>query len=156
KTPVFNPGFVGRRQMVGPDGKIKIVQVNPDGTEVEIDPKTGQPIKKEEPVKPFVPPKEYVKNTNFVNAADELMDCYFLGPPRPIGGKLYVLVEYNGEIQLCCINPLRMDKRKQSQLTSEEAPELVWRQPLGTANLKLMQDSMRRMQPCHLAYNDGI
>src|SRR5206468_545833 len=35
-------------------------------------------------------------------------------------------------------------------------PELVWRQPLGTANLKLLQDSLRRTQPCHLAYNDGI
>ncbi len=135
KPPVFDNANIIRPQ-IGPNGK---------------------PIekKKEEPIKPVLPPTDVPQRPDFVNAADELADTFFLGPPLPIGGKIYVLVEYNGEIQLCCINPNRTQLTKGVDEGSP-GPELVWRQPLGTANLKLMQDTMRRIQPCHLAYNDGI
>jgi outer membrane protein assembly factor BamB/tetratricopeptide (TPR) repeat protein len=141
KFPVIQNPNMARAVPVGPDGK---------------------PIAKpkEEPVKPVVPPKDLPQKPDFVNAGDELLDSFFLGPPLPIGGKLYVLVEYNGEIQLCCINSKNMQKCKvattDDTAPSRDGPELVWRQPLGTANFKLMQDTLRRIQPCHLAYNDGI
>jgi outer membrane protein assembly factor BamB len=135
KFPVIQNPNMGRPVPVGPDGKPIVVKP------------------KEEEIKPIVPPKDVPQRADFVNAADELLDTFFLGPPLPIGGKIYVLVEYNGEIQLCCINPRREQKCK---IAEGSGPELVWRQPLGTANYKLMQDTMRRIQPCHLSYNDGI
>ena len=140
----------GRKQ----GSKIPTIQ-NPNMIRPRIGP-NGKPIEKpkEEPIKPVLPPVNAPQRPDFVNATDELLDSYFLGPPLPIGGKIYVLVEYNGEIQLCCINPKNLQKCKVVQ--NNEGPELVWRQPLGTANFKLMQDSMRRIEPCHLAYNDGI
>lgn len=155
KPPVINPPGTIRR-IVEADGKVRLLQAQADGTEVEIDPNTGKPIPKvEEPIKPFVPPKDAPDPRGFVNAADELMDAYFLGPPLPVGGKLYVLVEQNGEIQLCCIDPMRLGPCKVAK-QQLQGPELVWRQPLGTVNTRLMQDSIRRIQPCHLAYQDGI
>ena len=118
----------------------------------------GKPVvepKKEEPVKPFVPPALPNPNAQvFVNAYDELLDSYFLGPPLPLNGKIYALIEIQGEIQLVCINPNKTQKSKTAP--SEEGPELVWRQPLGSAQNKLAMDAQRRMQPCHLAYSDGL
>jgi outer membrane protein assembly factor BamB len=154
-TPVINPPGTIRR-IVNADGKVRLMQTQADGSEVELDPNTGKPLPKvEEPIQPFVPPKDVPDSRGFLNAADELMDAYFLGPPLPIGGKLYVLVEQNGEIQLCCIDPQRLGPCKVAKKQAF-GPELVWRQPLGMANTRLMQDSLRRTQPCYLAYQDGI
>ncbi|MCX7701054.1 MAG: hypothetical protein N2039_09265, partial [Gemmataceae bacterium] len=58
KVPVINPPGTVRR-VVEADGKVRMLQTQPDGTEVEIDPNTGKPIPKpEEAVKPFVPTKD--------------------------------------------------------------------------------------------------
>src|SRR5207244_4120566 len=35
--------------------------------------------------------------------AGELDDCYFLGAPLPLDGRLYVLVETRGELALACL-----------------------------------------------------
>jgi outer membrane protein assembly factor BamB/tetratricopeptide (TPR) repeat protein len=111
-----------------------------------------EPARPPEPAKPFVPPA-LPQPTGLLNAHDELLDSFFLGPPLPLNGNIYTLVETAGEIQLVGINPNKMLKSKS---TGMEAPELTWRQPLGTVANKLMLDPMRRMQPCHLAYSDGL
>jgi tetratricopeptide (TPR) repeat protein len=89
-----------------------------------------------------------------LSAAVELQDSFFLGPPLPLGGKLYLLVEKNSELRLVCLDP---NKCVPSPLRgNEQVPDLVWAQSLGTANNPLPADSLRRLQACHLAYADGI
>lgn len=80
--------------------------------------------------------------------ATELSETCFLGPPLPLGGKLYVLVEKNTELRLVCLDPVRLD--------AQGLPEIVWIQSLGMANVRLLQDSQRRLQAAHLSYGDGI
>lgn len=103
--------------------------------------------------KPFVPPV-LPNQAPVLNAYDELLDCFFLGPPLSVGGLLYVLVENNGEIQLVCLNPNRELKSTVNPIIN--GPELVWRQPLGNVNNKLMMDMLRRIQPAHLSFADGM
>ncbi len=87
----------------------------------------------------------------------EFLDSFFLGPPLPLGGKLYVLVEKNTELRLVCLDPNRLVTfTSQGEGRQEQCPELVWQQSLGTANFRLPQDSLRRLQAAHLAYADGI
>jgi outer membrane protein assembly factor BamB len=72
----------------------------------------------------------------------ELKDTYFLGPPLPLSGKLYVLTEKNGELRLVCLDAAK--------------GEPVWTQTLATARNKLLNDVSRRVQAVHLAYGEGI
>src|SRR5262249_39804488 len=60
----------------------------------------------------------------------ELRDSYFLGAPLPLGGKLYVLAEQNGELRLVCLDPPRDDR---------SPPTIVWTQTLATMQVKLAQ-----------------
>jgi len=76
-------------------------------------------------------------------AAVPLSDTYFLGPPLPLNGNLYVLTEKQQELSLVTIEPV--------------SGRVVRQQPLATTkDLKLSQDPMRRMQASHLAYGEGI
>jgi outer membrane protein assembly factor BamB len=90
----------------------------------------------------------------------EFKDTFFLGPPLPLGGKIYVLVEKNTEIRLVCLDPAKLvgfqDTDDDGQTRPDECPELVWQQSLGTAQERLPQNSQRRMHAVHLAYADGI
>jgi outer membrane protein assembly factor BamB len=72
----------------------------------------------------------------------ELAGSYFLGPPLPLGGKLYVLTEKNGELRLVCLDAAK--------------GEVHWAQTLATAREKLSLDVSRRVQAVHLAYAEGI
>jgi outer membrane protein assembly factor BamB/tetratricopeptide (TPR) repeat protein len=72
-----------------------------------------------------------------------LSDCYFLGPPLPLGGKLYVLTEKQQELRLICLDP----SAKGKVLTS---------QTLGTSQEKMQNDVLRRTNAAHLAYGEGI
>jgi outer membrane protein assembly factor BamB len=72
----------------------------------------------------------------------ELERSYFLGPPLPLGGKLYVLTEKNAELRLVCLDAVN--------------GELTWMQTLATARDRLLQDVSRRVQAVHLAYGEGI
>ncbi len=69
-------------------------------------------------------------------------ETFFLGPPLPLGGKLYVLAECNGEIRLICLDP--------------QNGAVQWMQPLCYVERKIQEDPERRMEACHLAYSDGI
>ncbi len=90
----------------------------------------------------------------------EFQDAFFLGPPLPLAGKLYVLVEKNTELRLLCLDPNRLVPYEraddQGKMVPDQCPELVWQQSLGTANSRLPQDCLRRMTAANLAYADGI
>ena len=82
-----------------------------------------------------------------------LSDCFFLGPPMPLAGKLYVVIEKDGDLRLVCLDPAKLEP---STRQPTPVPTLVWSQVLGQPNGKLPQDSFRRFQAIHLAYADGI
>jgi outer membrane protein assembly factor BamB len=72
----------------------------------------------------------------------DLSETYFLGPPLPLHGKLYVLTEKNQELRLLCLDASRGD--------------VSWTQTLAQTQNKLSQDVARRSQAAHLAYGEGI
>jgi outer membrane protein assembly factor BamB/tetratricopeptide (TPR) repeat protein len=73
----------------------------------------------------------------------DLADCFFLGPPLPLGGKLYVLTERQQELRLVCLDPAAGGK-------------VVAAQTLATTNERLEHDVIRRTHAVHLAYGEGI
>jgi outer membrane protein assembly factor BamB len=72
----------------------------------------------------------------------ELSDCYFLGPPLPLGGKLYVLIEKNSELRLVCLDAQKGD--------------INWTQPLANVRDRLLLDVGRRMRGVNPAYGGGM
>jgi outer membrane protein assembly factor BamB len=73
----------------------------------------------------------------------ELAGSFYLGPPLPLGGKLYVLTEKNSELRLVCLDPAAEGR-------------LVWAQTLATARNRLLLDVSRRVHAANLAYSEGI
>jgi outer membrane protein assembly factor BamB/tetratricopeptide (TPR) repeat protein len=72
-----------------------------------------------------------------------LSDTYFLGPPLPVNGRLYVLTEKQQELGLVAIDPA--------------TGKVLGKQTLAnTKDLKLSQDPLRRTQAAHLSYGEGI
>jgi outer membrane protein assembly factor BamB len=69
-------------------------------------------------------------------------DCYFLGPPLPLGGKLYVAVQRAFDLRLLCLEPL--------------TGEILWGQTLATFKSRLAIDGGRRLHAVRLAYGDGL
>jgi outer membrane protein assembly factor BamB len=74
--------------------------------------------------------------------AADLRDCYFLGPPLPLAGRLYALTEKENEVSLACL--------------SAADGALVWRQPLALAPTRLLLDPGRRIQAAVPAHAEGI
>jgi hypothetical protein len=72
----------------------------------------------------------------------DMYDCYFLGPPLPLGGRLYSIHEKEKEMRLAVIEPL---KGKVERLVS-----------LAKLRDPLLQDLTRRLHAAHPAYGDGI
>ncbi|HEV3259042.1 MAG TPA: PQQ-binding-like beta-propeller repeat protein [Gemmataceae bacterium] len=73
----------------------------------------------------------------------DLADTFFLGPPLPLGGKLYVLTEKRTELRLICLDP-----RKKGAIS--------WIQLLADVRDGLDKDVSRRIQAARLAYSEGI
>jgi outer membrane protein assembly factor BamB len=69
-------------------------------------------------------------------------DAVFLGPPLPLGGKLYTLYEKEQELQLACLDP-RNGKP-------------AWTQPLVTYRKGIQMEFGRRSWAAHLAHAEGI
>jgi outer membrane protein assembly factor BamB len=84
-------------------------------------------------------PKE---ETEHKGDSNDVGESYFLGPPLPLHGKLYVLGEKNQDLRLICLDP--------------EHGEVQWVQLLATTQSKLSQDVSRRTWAAHLAYGEGI
>ena len=57
-------------------------------------------------------------------------DTFFLGPPLPLMGQLYVLADVKAEIHLLALNPATGD--------------VVWSQPVAAPPLSIAKDPMRR------------
>ncbi len=73
--------------------------------------------------------------------AGELADSFFLGPPLPLAGKLFVLTEKNKDLRLACLDPNKGTVLATQTLAAAKDP---------------MQASTRRMHASHLAHADGI
>lgn len=78
-----------------------------------------------------------------------LADAFFLGAPMPLGGKLYCVIEKDRELRLVCLDPTKHDP-------ATRHPELVWSQPLGSPNVAMPMDTLRRIQGIQLAYSDNV
>ncbi len=72
----------------------------------------------------------------------ELAGTFFLGPPLPLGGELYVLAEMNGEVRLLALNA--------------ETSELEWSQQLAMLERNILQDPIRRLAGVSPSYADGV
>jgi outer membrane protein assembly factor BamB len=72
-----------------------------------------------------------------------LSDSFFLGPPLPLRGFIYVLIQKQKELRLVCLDP-KANGKVFSTL------------PLAQLATPLMEDTMRRAQALHLAYADGM
>ena len=71
-----------------------------------------------------------------------LAGSFFLGPPLPLAGLLYVLTEKNSELRLVCLDATK--------------GEMVWAQTLATAKDRITSDVGRRIHAVHLSYSEGI
>ncbi len=71
-----------------------------------------------------------------------LADAYFLGPPLPLQGQIYVLAEIKGEVRL-----IALDGTSGNQL---------WSQQLAVVEQGLAQDLLRRGAGVSPSCNDGI
>lgn len=110
-------------------------------------------------------PEEEEKTTNTLFL---LQNSFFLGPPLPVNGKLYVLYERNGAINVACLDPNVMlvhkakaanpdnNPKLEGKFFDVSYPSLVWNQRLGEPNSRLPQDTARRFQCSYLAYSDGV
>ncbi len=72
-----------------------------------------------------------------------LGDSIFLGPPLPLGGRLYSLIERSQELRLACIDSDKGEVISQALLATVK-------------DMKLEQNPFRRTQAAHLAYGEGI
>jgi len=81
----------------------------------------------------------------------DLADSFFLGPPLPLAGRLYVLNEKETALRLVCLEP--RDAVSDKTLVP---PTIVWTQTLATTKDKIQFDFNRRIHAAHLAYADGI
>ena len=102
------------------------------------------------PPLPRLNPEEADKTTN---AFQLCLDAVFLGPPLPLNGRLYTLIEQSGAIRLLCLDPKNLVNVPGRP---EKAPTLVWTQNLGRPNNGVATDSIRRMQGAYLAASEGI
>jgi tetratricopeptide (TPR) repeat protein len=82
---------------------------------------------------------------------DPLLDHYFLGPPLPLAGKLYLLADKQQEIRLICLDPAALAKDNRNIQAA-----IVSTQTLGMTQEKMQNDPLRRTWAAHLAYGEGI
>lgn len=71
-----------------------------------------------------------------------LADCFFLGPPLPVGGSLYVLAESKGEIRLFVLDP--------------KTGAVEWSQQLVVVDPNPLEDHLRHLAGATPSFSDGI
>ncbi len=73
----------------------------------------------------------------------KLAGTFFLGPPLPLEGKLYVLAEMKtSEIKLCVLDA--------------KTGKLDWSQQIAVVEQNIQQDPLRRLSGCSPSYADGV
>jgi outer membrane protein assembly factor BamB len=73
---------------------------------------------------------------------DPLAGAFFLGPPLPLAGRLYVLAEIKGEIRL-----LALEAR---------SGEVLWSQQIAIVERNILEDPLRRIAGASPSYADGV
>ncbi len=73
---------------------------------------------------------------------DPLSDVFFLGPPLPMNGTLYVLGERQGEIRLYVLDA--------------DTGRMEWSQQLGVVERDIDENPIRRMAGVSPSYSDGV
>ncbi|HWB13086.1 MAG TPA: PQQ-binding-like beta-propeller repeat protein [Pirellulales bacterium] len=71
-----------------------------------------------------------------------LAGSFFLGPPLPVGGSLYVLAETKGEIRLFVLNP--------------RTGAVEWSQQLVVIEPNVLEDHLRHLSGATPSFSDGI
>jgi len=102
------------------------------------------------PLLPRLTEEEADKSTNAFHLC---LHAVFLGPPLPLNGRLYVLMELDGIVRLLCLDPKNLQPVKDWHL---KAPTLLWSQKLGRPNNTMPGDSIRRFQGAFLSAGEGI
>ena len=75
--------------------------------------------------------------------ASTLSDAFFLGPPLPLDGRLYVMAELAGDINLCCLDPATGDE--------------IWRQQLVAVESGAIDvDPIRRVAGAMPTFHEGV
>ena len=69
-------------------------------------------------------------------------ETFFLGPPLPLTGQLYVLAEAKGEIRLLALDA--------------GSGDLLWSQQLAVVERHILADRRRRLAGASPSYSDGI
>ncbi len=110
-------------------------------------------------VEPKLPPPEPLNEEEADKSTDAYrlcIDAVFLGPPLPLNGRLYIMMEpgNGGQIRLVCLDPQVMVHPKDYPHLS--VPTLVWSQKLGKPNSEISKDPFRRFQGTFLAAGEGI
>jgi outer membrane protein assembly factor BamB len=77
-----------------------------------------------------------------------LAEAFFLGPPLPLAGRLYVLAEIKGEIRLLAIDP------RKSPWRGEQLIE--WTLPLAVVERNVFDNTQRRLAGVSPSYADGV
>lgn len=70
---------------------------------------------------------------------------FFLGPPLPLAGRLFILAEEEGEIHLLALDP---------QAPAEQ--RIAWRQPLVAVTQTILSDPVRRLSGLTPTFSDGV
>ena len=71
-----------------------------------------------------------------------LAGAFFLGPPLPLLGNLYVLAEIDGEVRLLALKA--------------ETGDLLWQQQLAVVDQSVFQNRLRRVSGVSPSYADGV
>jgi outer membrane protein assembly factor BamB len=85
----------------------------------------------------------------------DLFDCFYLGAPLPLSGKLYVLSEKKSQLRLICLDPSVLVPVNPAK-PEIKAPKICWVQELPSFVHGLDKDCMRRFQAAHIAFGEGV
>ncbi len=77
-----------------------------------------------------------------IGGRGDLQKCFFLGAPLPVAGRLYALVDKDGELRLFCLEPT--------------SGAVHWTQRLGSTPTRLALDPGRRLRGVQMTYADGL
>ena len=89
-------------------------------------------------------------NPDSKDSIPELSGYFFLGPPLPLDGKLYVLSKKQQELRLIGLENVKTDM-------GAWKPKVDFVLPLGVSHdSNLEDDALRRINAVHLSYDDGV
>ncbi|HXT59763.1 MAG TPA: PQQ-binding-like beta-propeller repeat protein, partial [Pirellulales bacterium] len=71
-----------------------------------------------------------------------LAGAFFLGPPLPLAGRLYVLAELKGEVRLLALEA--------------ESGDVLWSQQIAIVERSILEDPLRRVAGATPSYSDGV